>query len=205
MRIVGGTHRGRPIVAPKGHLTRPTADRTRQAIFDVLEHAPWSPGVTGARVLDLFAGSGALGLEALSRGAKSCLFIDHAPAARGAIAANLARLGWRDRGAARLADVALMPSRSASDAPCSLVFLDPPYGRNLASLALARLLSERWLADEAIVAVEREAGAGALDLGQAWEGLDARRWGVARVDFIKRRKQAEGAATSGGGGRLSGS
>lgn len=76
MRIVAGAHRGRSLVAPKGHSTRPTADRARQALFNVLEHAPWSPGLASLRVVDLFAGSGALGLEALSRGAAFCLFAD---------------------------------------------------------------------------------------------------------------------------------
>ncbi|MGH6955198.1 MAG: RsmD family RNA methyltransferase, partial [Caulobacteraceae bacterium] len=100
MRIVAGTFRGRPLVAPKGQSTRPTADRVRQALFDRLEHAPWAPSIEGARVIDLFAGSGALGLEALSRGAAFCLFVDEAEAARRAIGDNLAALGLQ--GAARV-------------------------------------------------------------------------------------------------------
>ncbi|HLZ84677.1 MAG TPA: RsmD family RNA methyltransferase [Caulobacteraceae bacterium] len=114
MRIVAGEHRGRPLVAPKGHSTRPTADRARQALFNVLEHAPWSPDLAGLRVLDLFAGSGALGLEALSRGAAVCLFADTDPAAAAAIAANLAALRLEDRASVRRWDATRLPSRLSS-------------------------------------------------------------------------------------------
>jgi 16S rRNA (guanine966-N2)-methyltransferase len=114
MRIVAGAHRGRSLVAPKGHSTRPTADRARQALFNVLEHAPWSPGLAGLRALDLFAGSGALGLEALSRGAAFCLFADTDPAAGAAIAANLAALHVQDRAILRRWDVTRLPHRISS-------------------------------------------------------------------------------------------
>ena len=194
MRIVAGTHRGRAIVAPKGHLTRPTADRTRQAIFDILEHAPWSTAIEGSRVLDLFAGSGAFGLEALSRGAACCLFIDQTPAARATIEANLIRLGWRDRGKARLLDATRLPPR-VEEEPVSLAFLDPPYGGNLGNRALSQLVSGRWLACEAIVILEREASAGDLEPDEAWEALATRRWGAARVDFIRSRPPRTLAAT----------
>src|SRR3984957_11186286 len=89
MRIVGGAYRGRALAAPAGLATRPTSDRARQAVFNVLEHALWSPGLSGARVMDLFAGSGALGLEALSRGAAFCLFVETDAQARGAIRDNI--------------------------------------------------------------------------------------------------------------------
>lgn len=127
MRIVGGAYRGRPIVAPKGHSTRPTADRTRQAIFDVLEHAGWSRGLAGVRVVDLFAGSGAFGLEALSRGAEGCLFVDQAPVSRAAVEANLAAFAARDRATVRLLDTSRLPSRPPRHAEVSLAFVDPPY------------------------------------------------------------------------------
>src|SRR4051794_16655704 len=93
MRIVAGTFRGRSLVAPKGHSTRPTADRTRQALFNVLEHAAWGAGCQGARVIDLFAGSGALGFESLSRGAAFALFVETDEGARGAIRTNAEALG----------------------------------------------------------------------------------------------------------------
>src|SRR5580693_3099192 len=97
MRIVAGTFRGRQLVAPKGQSTRPTADRTRQALYNVLGHAPWTIALQGARVIDGFAGSGALGLEAISRGGAYCLFLDHSAAARDAIAANVAALKLAER------------------------------------------------------------------------------------------------------------
>ena len=93
MRIVGGAYRGRAITTPPGPATRPTSDRAREAIFNVLEHAPWSGGLHGARAIDLFAGSGAMGLEALSRGASFCLFVETDAAARGAIRDNVEALG----------------------------------------------------------------------------------------------------------------
>ena len=97
MRIVSGSLRGRPIRAPEGEGTRPTSDRARQAVFNILEHAPWSDGIGGSRVIDLFAGSGAMGLEALSRGAASCVFVESAEPACAAIRANVAALGLDDR------------------------------------------------------------------------------------------------------------
>src|SRR5665213_3958260 len=100
MRIVGGMHRGRVLVAPKGHSTRPTADRTRQAMFNILEHAAWSPGLEDRRAIDLFAGAGALGLEALSRGAAFCLFVETDADARAAIGDNVE--GLRLEGRARV-------------------------------------------------------------------------------------------------------
>src|ERR1700678_2341796 len=121
MRIVAGAHRGRSLVAPKGHSTRPTADRARQALFDVLEHAPWSPGLAELRVVDLFAGSGALGLEALSRGADFCLFADTDPLAGGAIAPTLAALRLEDRAAVRRWDATRLPLRLSSP-------LSSPFG-----------------------------------------------------------------------------
>lgn len=175
MRIVAGEQRGRSLVAPKGQSTRPTADKTRQAIFNVLEHAPWGRRLGGARVVDLFAGSGALGLEALSRGAASCLFVDSNVEARTAIAANLDALGLTGR--ARIA------SLLAGEGSADLVFLDPPYGAALLEPALGRLVDGGWLAAGALVIAER----GADEPAPAAAGyalLDERRWGAARVSFL---------------------
>src|SRR5215813_3342294 len=132
MRIVGGTFKGRAIAAPEGRATRPTSDRARESIFNVLAHADWSPGVEGRRVLDLFAGSGALGFEALSRGAAFALFVDTDAAARGAIRENIETLGLF--GETRIhrrdaTDLGLKPA--GVGAPFDLVFLDPPYGKGL--------------------------------------------------------------------------
>ena len=114
MRIVAGAHRGRTLVAPKGHSTRPTADRTRQALFNVLEHAPWGGPIEGLRVIDLFAGSGALGLEALSRGAAFCLLADSDPTAVAAITENVRALRLEDRCAVRCLDATRLRVNSPS-------------------------------------------------------------------------------------------
>jgi 16S rRNA (guanine966-N2)-methyltransferase len=189
MRIVGGEHRGRSLVAPKGHLTRPTADRARQALFNVLEHAAWGPGLAGLRVLDLFAGSGALGLEALSRGAAFCLFADTDPAAAAAIVANLATLRLESRAAFRRWDVTGLPSRSSSPAgegtlPFDLAFLDPPYGQGLVQPALAALSAGGWLSPGALAIAEQGAGE-AGPSGPDFEALDSRVWGAARIWFLR--------------------
>ena len=184
MRIVAGTFRGRSLVAPKGQSTRPTADRTRQALFNVLEHASWAPSLDRRRVIDLFAGSGALGLEAMSRGASFCLFLDRNAAAREAIAANVETLKLTDRVRIDRRDAATLSARTSADGPpFDLVFLDPPYGQGLGEAALARLAAGDWLAPNAVVALERGQG----DPSPTPEGfslLDERTWGAARVSFF---------------------
>ncbi len=185
MRIVAGTFRGRPLVAPKGHSTRPTADRAREAIFNVLAHAPWSPGLDGARVLDLFAGSGALGIEAISRGAAFCAFVERAEPARAAIRANLAALGLEARARLDRRDAAALPARAAADgAPFDLAFLDPPYGEGLGEAALVRLAEGGWLAKDAVAVLERGAGDPAV-VPAGFALVDERRWGAARVSFLR--------------------
>jgi 16S rRNA (guanine966-N2)-methyltransferase len=185
MRIVAGTFRGRPLVAPKGHLTRPTADRARQAIFNVLEHAPWSPALAGARVLDLFAGSGAMGIEAISHGAAFCLFVERAEPAAAAIRANLAALRLEDRARiARRDAAALTPRLRADGAPYDIGFLDPPYGEGLGEAALTRLADGGWLAAGAVAVLERGADDPAL-IPAGFELLRERRWGAARVSFVR--------------------
>jgi 16S rRNA (guanine966-N2)-methyltransferase len=181
MRIVAGAHRGRVLVAPKGHSTRPTADRTRQALFNVLEHAPWGRMVSGARVIDLFAGSGALGLESLSRGATLCVFVDKDGAAREAISTNLDTLRLADRGRIVAADATRLPSLAGS--MFDFAFLDPPYGQGLAETTLANLIGQ--LASGALVTIERGADEGPLD-ASGYERLDERRWGMATVTFLKK-------------------
>jgi 16S rRNA (guanine966-N2)-methyltransferase len=183
MRIVSGIYRGRALVAPKGHSTRPTADRTRQALFNVLEHAPWSPGVRGRRVLDLFAGSGALGLEAMSRGAELCVGVDMDQDARGAMARNATALGAADSVTVRRADATRLGPRP-DPAPFDLVFLDAPYGAGMSEPTLAALADHGWLAPEAIVVVERGAGEPPLT-APGYARLDSRDWGAARVDFLR--------------------
>ncbi|HEY2481116.1 MAG TPA: 16S rRNA (guanine(966)-N(2))-methyltransferase RsmD [Caulobacteraceae bacterium] len=182
MRIVAGAYRGRTLVAPKGHSTRPTSDRARQSLFNVLEYASWSRPVAGLRVLDGFAGSGALGLEALSRGAIFCLFADRDLAARTVIAANLAALGCRERGRLAGFDMTRLPPRGV-EAPFDLVFLDPPYRSGLAEAALVSLEDGGWLSPGALAVVERGAGEEPL-VASGYTSLDERAWGKAHVSFL---------------------
>ena len=185
MRIVAGTFRGRPLVAPKGQSTRPTADRTRQALFNVLAHAPWSPGPGGARVIDIFAGSGALGLEAMSHGAAFCLFVDRDEAARAAIVANVGVLKLEGRTRIDRRDATTLSARTAADGDAfDLALLDPPYGKGLGEAALARLLAGGWLAADAIVVLERGV-ADPTPTPAGIEPLDERTWGAARVSFLR--------------------
>ncbi|MFL5338401.1 MAG: 16S rRNA (guanine(966)-N(2))-methyltransferase RsmD [Geminicoccaceae bacterium] len=153
MRIVAGAWRGRALKAPPGPATRPTADRVRQALFDMLLHAPWAgPAlVQGARVLDAFAGTGALGLEALSRGAAHASFIERDRAALAALRQNVTLCGAADRCTVLATDVLSAPPAGR---PCSLVFLDPPYGEGLLAPALGRLRAVGWLAPGAVVVAE---------------------------------------------------
>lgn len=155
MRIVAGQFKGRPIAAPKTDATRPTSDRARESLFNMIAHAAWAPDLDGARVIDLFAGSGALGLEALSRGAGFCLFVENAHAACGTIRKNIDSLGLA--GAARLhkrsaVEVGRRPDRL--NAPFNIAFLDPPYHKGLVAPCLTALTAGDWLAEEALVVVE---------------------------------------------------
>jgi len=183
MRIVSGRFRSHSLVAPKGDATRPTSDKVRQALFNVLEHGI-GVELEDARVLDLFAGSGALGLEALSRGARFCCFIEEAAAARAAIRRNVEALGltgaskiWR-RDATRLGPVGTM-------SPFDLVFLDPPYGKGLGEKALASLLEGGWLAPKGIAVWEEKTGV-ALAVPAELETLDAREYGDTRITVLGR-------------------
>jgi 16S rRNA (guanine966-N2)-methyltransferase len=184
MRIVGGDFRGRPLQSPPGEQTRPTADRARQAVFNILEHARWSEGLEGRRVLDVFAGSGALGLEALSRGAAQALFIDKAEPALAVVRANVATLGVGARARLLKADATRLSKRLESEAPFDLALIDPPYGKGLGEMALASLRGEGWLAPDALVALERGAGEPPLT-APGFEVLDERRYGAARVWFLR--------------------
>lgn len=152
MRIIAGEWRGRALVAPEGETTRPTADRVRQALFDRLLHAPWAgpDAVEGATVLDAFAGTGALGLEALSRGAATAYFIEQDRAAVAALRANVAACGAVAQCHVRAGD-ALRPPPGT---PCRLVFLDPPYGSALIERAVAALTTAGWIAPDALVIAE---------------------------------------------------
>lgn len=185
MRIVAGSLKGRAITTPEGQNTRPTSDRARQAVFNVLEHASWSETLHGARVIDLYAGSGALGFEAVSRGAAFCLFVEIEDDARGAIRENADAYGLmgRTRVHRRSAtDLGVRPG-SAGEA-FDIAFLDPPYAKGLGEQTLARLLEGNWLKPGAIVVFER--GSDELDIDTpGYERLDARDYGAARVLFLR--------------------
>ena len=185
MRIVSGQYKGKPIAAPQGHSTRPTSDRAREAVFNILEHAPWAPSLRQARVLDLFAGSGALGLEALSRGAAFCLFVETDEAARGAIRDNVEALHLFGCTRIHRRDATDLGPRPASAGPAfDLVFLDPPYAKGLGEKALAALAEEAWLAPGAVLVFER--GDGEPDIAPAgYELIDERRYGAAKVLFLR--------------------
>jgi 16S rRNA (guanine966-N2)-methyltransferase len=185
VRIVSGEFRGKTLAAPAGAATRPTSDRARQAIFNILEHAPWSDGVRDKRVIDLFAGSGALGFEALSRGAAFCLFVETDEAARGAIRENVDALGLFGRTRVHRRDATQLGVRPGADGPAfELAFLDPPYAKGLGETALARLASGGWLAPGAVAMFERGVGEAAFEVA-GYEKLDARDYGAARVHFLR--------------------
>ncbi len=153
MRIIAGTLRGRTLAAPPGAATRPTSQRMRQALFDMLMHAPWAEGrITGAHVLDAFAGTGALGLEALSRGATSCVFLERDRAALAILRANIATCRLETSTQVLVAD-AMKPPR-ATGAACTLAFLDPPYGQNLIPPTVGALQTAGWLAPGALLIAE---------------------------------------------------
>ncbi len=185
MRIVSGKHKGRAIVAPEGQVARPTSDRARQAVFNILEHADWAPSLTGARVIDLFSGSGALGLEALSRGAAFCLFVETDAGARGAIRTNVETLDLFGASRIHRRDATDLGQRPASDGPpFDIAFVDPPYGKGLGEQALAGLIAGGWLAPEALVVFERGAGEADPDV-PSYEVLDSRVYGAAKIFFLK--------------------
>lgn len=185
MRIVGGSFRGRPLVVPPGVGTRPTGDRARQAVFNILEHAPWSPGLEGRRVLDLFAGSGALGLEAMSRAAAFCLFVETDERARGAIRDNVEAMGVTGSVRVHRRDATdLGPRPASAGPPFDLVFLDPPYWRGLGERALAGAAVGGWLAPGALAVWERGAEEAEVEV-RGWARLDERRYGAARVLFLE--------------------
>ncbi len=185
MRIVAGSLKGRRLAAPEGRDIRPTADRTRQALFDVLEHGHLIEGggsaLIDAAVLDAFCGTGALGLEALSRGAAEATFMDSNRAALDCARANAKALGVA--GNFILAD-ATNPPRARK--PASLIFFDPPYGASLATPALAALLAAGWMAPGAIVSIEmsgREIATFAAPPG--FIRIDERRYGKARILLLR--------------------
>ncbi len=185
MRIVSGNHRGRNIATPAGRNTRPTSDQTRESVFNILDHADWAPELDGAHVMDIFAGSGALGLEALSRGAAFCVFVERHPEALKAIRRNIDhfRLGSEAR-IHRFDATKLKLAPANRPAPFSHVFMDPPYNKGLWKPVLRRIVP--YLAEDAVVMVEDSADVEIAPTG--WEVLSDKVWGAARVAFLRASK-----------------
>jgi 16S rRNA (guanine966-N2)-methyltransferase len=176
VRIVAGRLKGRRLVAPKGLATRPTADRARQALFDMIMHAYWAEGVIqGATVLDAFAGTGALGLEALSRGAAAACFIERDHEALATLRANIAACGIESLCRVIPGDATRPPAPAT---PCRVVFLDPPYGQGLVPAALGALSARGWIAEAALIVAEIAATEAAPTESPL---LADRRHGAARV------------------------
>ncbi|HVO02219.1 MAG TPA: 16S rRNA (guanine(966)-N(2))-methyltransferase RsmD [Candidatus Cybelea sp.] len=182
MRIDAGSHRGVALVAPGGEDTRPTSDRARQAVFNILTHS--YDAVREAKVLDVFAGSGALGLEALSRGAERASFIEGDRAAAEAIKRNIAACREQARAQIFIAD-ALHPPRAIGQwGPASLVFLDPPYGKGLIPPTLVALKHAGWIAPQAVIVAELDRRDDLVP-PQGLEALDDRHYGKARIILLR--------------------
>ena len=187
MRIVGGNFRGRNLVTPEGQTTRPTSDRAREAIFNILNHAEWAPNLSGARVLDVFAGSGALGFEALSRGAAFCLFVETDDTARGAIRDNIETFGLFGVTRVHRRDATQLGLRPGSAGEAfDLVFLDPPYHKGLGERTLDCLIEGNWLAENATIVFERGVDEGDFATG-VWEIVNTKIYGAAQVLFLKQK------------------
>jgi len=184
LRIVGGVHRGRRLTAPAGETVRPTSDRAREALFNILSHGSFAAAglpFAGRPVLDAFAGTGALGLEALSRGASAAVFIENGRDALAVLRRNIAMLGEEDRAHIVAAD-ATRPARAAM--VCATAFLDPPYRSGLAGPALSALAGAGWLMPEALAVVELAARE-EFSLPAEFAAIDERVYGAARLVFLR--------------------
>jgi 16S rRNA (guanine966-N2)-methyltransferase len=182
MRVVGGRLRSRPLAGPKSDAVRPTADRLREALFNILTHSYGDP-VTGARVLDLFAGPGALGVVAISRGAAYVLFVDEGVEARALLRANVEALGLGGVSRIFRRDATKLGAAHPLE-PFSLVFLDPPYGKNLAEKALVSAREGGWLQPDATIVVE-EATDAAFKAPDGFAELERRQYDDTEFVFLR--------------------
>ena len=187
MRIVGGRFRGRALQAPASRDIRPTTDRLRESLFNILTHWQGADRVAEARGLDLFAGTGALGLEALSRGARFALFVDDGVEARALLRANVEALGVAGTSRIFRRDAAALGAVTLE--PFDLAFLDPPYGRGLGDRALAGLVSGGWLAPGALVMLEEAADA-MVALPAGLTAVERRQMGDSQLQFLERTERA---------------
>ena len=183
MRVVAGTLRGRALATPETSAIRPTSDRVREALFNILSHGIEDFDIEGVQVLDLFAGTGALGIEALSRGAGFAIFVELDADARGLIRENIEQ--FELSGASRIyrRDACNMGTANARDT-AGLVFIDPPYGKGLATAALNSAIAGGWLANGAIVVIE-ESRKVTVELPNGVTTLDTRRYGDTQIIFVR--------------------
>lgn len=182
MRIVGGAFRGRALAAPRSSAIRPTTDRTRESLFNVIAHRHGDK-LEGGRVLDLFAGTGALGLEALSRGASACVFIEESAEGRGLIRDNVEAFGLQGRTKIFRRDATRIGA-IGTIAPFDLVFADPPYGKGLGEPALVAARDGGWLADGALIILEEAADA-PFAAPEGFIVTDQRDYGETVIRFIE--------------------
>jgi 16S rRNA (guanine966-N2)-methyltransferase len=182
MRIVGGEFRGRPLATPRSNAIRPTTDRTREAVFNVLAHRH-AEKLGGGRVLDLFAGTGALGLEALSRGASYCVFIEESAEGRGLIRDNVEAFGLTGRTKIFRRDATHLGEAGTLSA-FGLVFADPPYGKGLGERALHSAKAGGWLLPGALCVVE-EAASAPFSPGEGFSLVHERGYGETVIRFIE--------------------
>ena len=183
MRVVGGTLRGGTIHAPNTSLTRPTSDRVRESVFNILAHGIEGADLAGVKVIDLFAGSGALGIEALSRGAAHCLFVESDAEARGTLQHNIEAFHLQGVSKVFRRDAtSLGPAGGKGGA--GIVFLDPPYGQGLGERALVSLRDGGWLEPGAIAILEERASS-EVAVPDSFELIDQRRWGDTSVMFLR--------------------
>ncbi|WP_010138948.1 16S rRNA (guanine(966)-N(2))-methyltransferase RsmD [Oceanicola sp. S124] len=183
MRIIAGEFRGRRLASlgkgDAGAHLRPTTDRVRESLFSILTGGRFGDPLEGAVVLDLFAGTGALGLEALSRGAVSATFIDDGRVAGRLLSENIRELGVKTRTSLLRCNATRLPPCPGT--PATLVFLDPPYGKGLGEPALASALAQGWIADSALLVWEESA---AITPPEGWQVLDSRRFGDSTMSFL---------------------
>ena len=182
MRIVGGEFRGRPLAAPKSSAIRPTSDRTRESLFNILSHS-YPQSLDGTRVLDLFSGTGALGIEALSRGARYCLFVEESAEGRGLLRENVEALSLQGKTRIFRRDATDLGPAGPID-PFGLIFADPPYGKGLGERALTSAAENGWLANGALIVLE-EAATANVNLPGPFSLLEPRAYGESLIRIFR--------------------
>ncbi|MCY4191283.1 MAG: 16S rRNA (guanine(966)-N(2))-methyltransferase RsmD [Rhodospirillaceae bacterium] len=186
MRIVGGSLKGRKLIAPAGSSIRPTSDRVREALFNRLVHGAFSrdgaSSLTDAVVLDVFCGTGAIGLEALSRGARQAYFMDNDSLSISTTRRNISSLGVGDHSTVLQTDAISPPPRLES---CALVFLDPPYAEDLGADALGALAQAGWVRPDALCVSERQDTSKSWAIPSGFQLLDQRRYGKAEISILR--------------------